>query len=110
MTLSLSPDNTLVIDAPLVCDERLVTNDVARLLPDGSFAIIGRKDNIINSGGIKIQIEEVEERLRPTSAMASTSPSPPCPILDWERPPSWCLPQSYEERLIKAMRSDSSNL
>ena len=65
VTLSLSPDNTLVIDAPLVCDERLVTNDVARLLPDGSFAIIGRKDNIINSGGIKIQIEEVEERLRP---------------------------------------------
>ena len=60
VTLSLSPDNTLVIDAPLVCDERLVTNDVARLLPDGSFAIIGRKDNIINSGGIKIQIEEVE--------------------------------------------------
>ena len=65
VTLSLSPDNTLVIDAPLVCDERLVTNDIARLLPDGSFAIIGRKDNIINSGGIKIQIEEVEERLRP---------------------------------------------
>lgn len=28
VTLSLSPDNTLVIDAPLVCDERLVTNDV----------------------------------------------------------------------------------
>ena len=44
VTLSLSPENTL---------------------PDGSFAIIGRKDNIINSGGIKIQIEEVEERLRP---------------------------------------------
>ncbi|NBH88753.1 AMP-binding protein [Parabacteroides distasonis] len=65
VTLSLSSENTLVIDAPLVCDERLVTNDVARLLPDGSFAIIGRKDNIINSGGIKIQIEEVEERLRP---------------------------------------------
>ncbi|WP_455621195.1 AMP-binding protein [Parabacteroides sp.] len=65
VALSLSPENTLVIDAPLVCDERLVTNDVARLLPDGSFAIIGRKDNIINSGGIKIQIEEVEERLRP---------------------------------------------
>lgn len=63
--LSLSTDSTLVIDAPLVCDERLQTNDVARILPDGSFAIIGRKDNIINSGGIKIQIEEVEERLRP---------------------------------------------
>ncbi len=65
VTLSLSAENTLVIDAPLVCDGPLVTNDIARLLPDGSFAIIGRKDNVINSGGVKIQIEEVEERLRP---------------------------------------------
>lgn len=65
VALSLSPENTLVIDAPQVCAERLVTNDIARILPDGSFAIIGRKDNIINSGGIKIQIEEVEELLRP---------------------------------------------
>lgn len=63
--LSLSGDGTLVIDAPLVSDERLVTNDMARILPDGSFTILGRKDNIVNSGGIKIQIEEVEEALRP---------------------------------------------
>ena len=34
------------------------------LLPDSmADAIIGRKDNIINSGGIKIQIEEVEEQI-----------------------------------------------
>lgn len=62
--LSLSADNTLVIDAPLVCDKQLVTNDIAQILPDGSFIIIGRRDNTINSGGVKIQIEEVEERLR----------------------------------------------
>jgi O-succinylbenzoic acid--CoA ligase len=63
--LSLSADSTLVIDAPLVADETLVTNDVAELLPDGRFRILGRKDNIINSGGIKIQAETVEEALRP---------------------------------------------
>lgn len=63
--LSLSPENTLIIKAPLVCDEVLVTNDVAQLYPDGSFIIIGRKDNIINSGGIKIQAEVVEELLKP---------------------------------------------
>lgn len=63
--LSLSTDNTLVINAPLVADETLVTNDVAELLPDGHFRILGRKDNIINSGGIKIQTEIVEETLRP---------------------------------------------
>lgn len=62
--LSLSMDHTLIIDAPLVCDEILITNDIAELLPDGCFRILGRKDNVINSGGIKIQIEEVEEILR----------------------------------------------
>ena len=43
----------------------LITNDVAELLPDGRFRILGRKDNIINSGGIKVQIESVEAALRP---------------------------------------------
>ena len=62
--LSLSPENTLVIEAPLVCADILQTNDIARIYPDGSFSILGRKDNVINSGGIKIQAEEIEKKLR----------------------------------------------
>lgn len=62
--LSLSPEETLVINAPLVCDTPLQTTDVARLLPDGRFQILGRKDNIINTGGIKVQTEQLEEVLR----------------------------------------------
>lgn len=65
VNLSLSPENTLVIDAPLVCDGVLQTNDIARIYPDKGFIILGRKDNVINSGGIKIQSEEVEKLLRP---------------------------------------------
>lgn len=61
--LSLSDENTLVIDAPAVSDTTLVTNDMAELLPDGRFRILGRKDNVINSGGIKIQIEDIEKIL-----------------------------------------------
>lgn len=64
VTLSLSSEGTLVIEAPLVCDEVLQTNDMARIFPDGSFMILGRKDNVINSGGIKIQTEELEDKLR----------------------------------------------
>ena len=62
--VSLSEDGCLVIDAPEVCPERLVTSDIAEISPQG-FRILGRKDNVICSGGIKIQIEEVESRLRP---------------------------------------------
>ena len=62
--VSLSAEDCLIIDAPEVCPEPLVTNDIAELSPQG-FRILGRKDNVICSGGIKIQIEEVESRLRP---------------------------------------------
>ena len=65
VSLSLSPDSCLVIDAPEVCPERLITNDIAELSPDYRFRILGRKDNIICSGGIKIQAEELERQLRP---------------------------------------------
>lgn len=63
--LSLSDEGCLVIDAPKVCSKTLVTNDRAELLPDGRFRILGRKDNMICSGGIKIQAEEVERQLSP---------------------------------------------
>ena len=64
--MSLSPEGCLVIDAPDVCATTLTTNDIARLAPDGRrFCIIGRKDNVICSGGIKIQAEEVERLLAP---------------------------------------------
>ena len=66
--LSLSSENTLVIEAPLVCDEVLQTNDMARIYSDGSFMILGRKDNVINSGGIKIQAEEMDFDGRTVSA------------------------------------------
>lgn len=58
--LSLSDEETLKIDAPLVCDEVLTTNDVARIDAEGGFIILGRKDTIINSGGIKMQPELLE--------------------------------------------------
>jgi O-succinylbenzoic acid--CoA ligase len=62
--VSLTGDNCLVIDAHEVCPHTLTTNDIAEL--DGRrFRILGRKDNVICSGGIKIQAEEVERQLRP---------------------------------------------
>ncbi len=60
VSVSLTPDGCLAIDAPDVCATTITTNDIARLAPDGRrFRIIGRKDNVICSGGIKIQAEEV---------------------------------------------------
>ena len=65
VSVSLNDEGCLVIDAPEVCAERLVTNDIAELTTQRGFRILGRKDNVICSGGIKIQAEEVEKMLRP---------------------------------------------
>jgi len=65
VSVSLTDEDCLVIDAPEVCAQQLVTNDIAELSADGRFRILGRKDNVICSGGIKIQAEEVERQLQP---------------------------------------------
>ena len=81
--ISQTDEGCLVIDAPLVCAETLVTNDIVEIEPyiynkvekhdkeekhdkveKLRFRIKGRKDNVICSGGIKIQIEEVEALLK----------------------------------------------
>ena len=63
--LSLSDEGCLIIHAPEVCPEPLVTNDIAEISHNGCFRILGRKDNVICSGGLKIQAEELERQLRP---------------------------------------------
>jgi O-succinylbenzoic acid--CoA ligase len=62
--VSLSADGCLVIDAPAVCAQQLVTHDLAEIDGQGRFRILGRKDNVVCSGGVKIQIEEAEALLR----------------------------------------------
>ena len=60
--VSVNTEGCLVIDAPAVCAETLLTNDMAEL--NGTrFRILGRRDNVICSGGIKIQAEAVEREL-----------------------------------------------
>lgn len=64
--VTTSADGCLVIDAPAVCAHPLVTNDIAEIAPDGRrFRIRGRRDNVVCSGGLKLQIEEMEARLQP---------------------------------------------
>lgn len=66
VTVTIDSDDRIVIDAPEIVDGQIVTNDIGELAPDGRrFRILGRKDNVICSGGIKIQAEEVERLLRP---------------------------------------------
>ncbi|SOC80531.1 O-succinylbenzoic acid--CoA ligase [Salinimicrobium sediminis] len=68
--VSISTDDRgcLVIDAPQLTDETLITNDVVELLSEKTFIWKGRIDNVINSGGVKLHPEEIEAKLAPIIA------------------------------------------
>ncbi len=61
--LALDERDCLTIQAPVTRNERLHTNDLVELRPNGSFIWLGRIDNVINSGGVKIQVEKVEQAI-----------------------------------------------
>lgn len=54
----------LVIEAPKLFDEKIVTNDIVNIISDSSFEWLGRYDNVVNSGGIKLFPEQIESKLQ----------------------------------------------
>ena len=62
--IKLSERHTLAIKAPEICEVEIETNDIAEINDKCQFRILGRTDNTINSGGVKIQIEECERLIR----------------------------------------------
>ncbi len=61
--ISKDQRNCLVIDAPKIASERIITNDVIKIISETEFEWLGRFDNVINSGGIKLHPEQIEEKL-----------------------------------------------
>lgn len=64
VSFTITDENCLVVTAPKITDEPVVTRDVVELVDDIRFYWKGRLDNIINSGGIKIHPEQVEKKLQ----------------------------------------------
>jgi O-succinylbenzoic acid--CoA ligase len=60
--LGVDDRQCLVINAPHF-DQEIVTNDIVDLKNDHEFRWLGRYDNVINSGGLKISPEHVEQKI-----------------------------------------------
>lgn len=65
VTLGQDDRGCLQITSAASNHELVQTNDVVEMLGENRFRILGRADNIINSGGVKIQLEEVDRLLEP---------------------------------------------
>jgi O-succinylbenzoic acid--CoA ligase len=63
INISLDERNCLVIEALELSKEKIITNDIVEILNETQFILKGRIDNVINSGGVKIFPEEIEEKL-----------------------------------------------
>ncbi|TDD97051.1 AMP-binding protein [Flavobacterium cellulosilyticum] len=63
VTVSVNEEQCLVINAKNISNDLIVTNDLVNLVSDTQFSWKGRIDNVINSGGVKILPEAIEEKL-----------------------------------------------
>lgn len=65
VTFDTTADNRLIIKSSSSSWTHLVTNDVVCLMSDTEFRWLGRADNVINSGGVKLHPEVIEKELSP---------------------------------------------
>jgi len=64
ITVSQDERGCLVIEAPNLSDAKIVTNDIVNVESNSSFEWLGRYDNVVNSGGIKLFPEQIESKLQ----------------------------------------------
>ena len=55
----------LVINAPFLSDEPITTNDLVEIASSEKFRWLGRWDYIVNSGGVKLIPEQIENKINP---------------------------------------------
>ncbi len=60
----ISEDGCLELNYPGVLESWLKTNDLAKKTSKNKFLILGRADNVINSGGVKLHLNDIEEKIR----------------------------------------------
>ncbi len=68
VTVEISPDGLIAIGGKVLANASfrptLLTNDLGELSADGRLTILGRSDRVINSGGLKLSLDAVEDWAR----------------------------------------------
>lgn len=64
ISVSVDDRSCLMIEAPQLSKDKIITNDVVKVHSKNTFEWLGRYDNVINSGGIKLFPEQIEKKLQ----------------------------------------------
>ncbi len=61
--LKTDKEGCLVVDAANITDKLIYTNDLVEIHDENTFTYLGRRDNVINTGGVKVSPEVAERKL-----------------------------------------------
>ena len=61
ITFGLDERGCLFFSGAVTNEEKIQTNDLAKITSENTFTWLGRVDNVINSGGVKIILDKVDE-------------------------------------------------
>ena len=61
--ISTDEKRCLFIKAPKISKTVIATNDIVNIISETQFEFLGRYDNVVNSGGIKLMPEVIENKL-----------------------------------------------
>lgn len=64
ITVASDKRGCLEIYAPMLSHATIITNDMVKIISDTQFKWLGRIDHVINTGGVKLQAEEIESQLQ----------------------------------------------
>jgi len=64
-TINTNEIGAITIEAKHIPNLQITTNDFGKILSENQFYWLGRLDFVINSGGVKVSPEQIEERIAP---------------------------------------------
>lgn len=63
VTIGQDHRECLTIQSPVTGGKKIITNDRVKIINEHEFEWLGRIDNVVNTGGIKVQLEELESKI-----------------------------------------------
>lgn len=90
INIKLDERQCLCIQGPATDGQWVESNDVVKLLNERQFVWRGRSDNMLNSGGIKVALEEIESAL---AVLITTEPA-----LNWLQTASFAVGRMPDPR------------
>ena len=108
VSLSRDRDGCLRITAPFIGVFNLGTHDVVEFMEEDRFRVLGRTDDVINSGGVKLFPEKIEQKLSSWITVPFYMGKQPDRLLG-ERPVLFIESKTWPEKQVALLHKQMKN-